>query len=179
LSLFYTSLYLLPLPILILSHIRMLDCQAPDVQIIADTHDHIHHKAPVYAYSETQAREHEADLVSPVAQNTRPQSEPLPEQSVGDGEREREDEDVLVGKGGFGQVCRDDLTDRVCVDEADEDDERDQVGVQDLRVKGQVGGDGGPGCEERDQAQESGVGLLAALAAGIEDVENAGRLGQR
>jgi hypothetical protein len=156
---------------------RVLNSQAPNVQVIADAHNHVHNKAAIHTNSQSQAREHERDLVHAIAQSAGPAEADARLQDgterVDDAEQERQGDDVLVRELGFGQVRRDHLTDRVGVQEADEEDERHEVGVQDLRVQGQVGDDEGPGAGEGEQAEEGVVGSVAAGAAGFEDVLDA------
>jgi hypothetical protein len=155
----------------------VLDSQAPNVQVVADADNHIHHKAAIDTDRQSQAREHERNLVDAVAQSAGPAEADASledrTQRVDDAEQERQDEDVLVGELGFRQVRGDHLPDGVGVDEADEEDKGHEVGVQDLRVQGQVGDDEGPGAEQGGEAEQGVVWGFAAFAAGFDHVADA------
>ena len=70
-------------------------------------------------------------------------------------------------------MCDDHLADRVGVYESHKDDEGDKVGVQDLGVQREVGGDDAPAGEEWEEAEEGFVGVFSPGTAGFEDVEGA------
>nr|POE90172.1 hypothetical protein CFP56_20639 [Quercus suber] len=152
----------------------MLDAQAPDVEKVADGDDHIDDEAAVHADGEAEAREREGDLVDAVAERAGPADAEAGLQDgaegVEDAVDEGQDEDVLVGEGGLGEVGGDHLADAVGVDEADVEDEGDEVVVQDDGLQGEVGDDEHPGGDERDEAEESLVGVFAAGAPGLEHV---------
>ena len=93
---------------LVLAGVRVLDGQAPDIQIVTDADDDVDDEARVHAEREPQTREHEGDLVDAVAERAGPadteaglQHRP---QGVEHAVDERQDEDVLVREGGFGEV---------------------------------------------------------------------------
>lgn len=64
----------------------------------------------------------------------------------------------------------DHLTYAIGVDEADVEHEGDEVLTQDHGLKVEVGGDDGPGGEERDEAVECGRCGFFALTSGGHDV---------
>jgi hypothetical protein len=155
----------------------MLDCQAPDVQVIADAHDHINDKAAVHTDRQTKAGEHEGNLVHAISQSARPSEANASlqdrSQSVDDAKEQREREHVLVRELGLGQMRGDHLADGVSVHESDEQDKGHEVLVQDLRVKGEVSDNESPGTEERSKAQERIVGSVATVTANFENVTDA------
>jgi hypothetical protein len=181
------------LPTLLLA---IFDRQTPNVQVITDADNHIDHEARIDADRETQAREHEGDLVDAVAEGAGPaESEFGSEEGaegVEDAVDQRQDEDVLVGEGGLGEMLLrdeevsfararlflvrdgtyggDHLADTVRVDEADEEGEWHEVVVQNSGVESEVGDNDGPAGEEGNKAEKGGVGILAALSAGGHDV---------
>lgn len=171
---------------------RILDSQAPDIQVIANRPDDIHHKAPIHAHSETQAQEHKRNLVYTIAQRAWPahiaqpaQIEPInvgvrqmfakpwPE-AVNGGKEQGEDEDVGAGEGGFAEVSGDHAADAECVDESNVEDEGHKVLVQDDGLQVEVERDESPGGEEGKETEHGTTAALAARAAGLDDVLGAG-----
>jgi hypothetical protein len=99
-TLTYLSSSFLLLSILLLA---ILDCQAPNIQIIANADNHIDDETRVDSHGEAQACEHEGDLVDSVAEGAGPAEAELGTEEraegVDDAVDQREDEDVLVGEG--------------------------------------------------------------------------------
>lgn len=136
-----------PLLLLLLTiHIRMLDSQTPNIQIIANRRDDIINKTAIHAHTQPDRHEHKADLIHAAAQRTRPQAH-QGSQAVQHGERKRDGEDVVEWEVGvFDEMGGDDGADGVGVDEADVEDERDEVVVEDDRLEVEVEGHEDPGC---------------------------------
>lgn len=66
---------------------------------------------------------------------------------------------------------RDHLADTVGIDDSHVTNERDEVVVEDVRLKGKVGDDENPGNEERKQADERLAWGFAALPSRRHDVQ--------
>ena len=157
----------------------MFDSQAPNVQIIADSDDDIHYKAAVNPNREAKTCEHEGDLVDIVSQCAWPaESKRLLKkraECVNDAESQRECDDVLVRKVQHHKMRGDDLAHAVSVDQADVEDEWDQVVVENVWMKHEIGHDDSPGCEEWEQAKQSHPGLFTSISASLHDVASAGK----
>lgn len=155
--------------------VRVLDGQAPDVEIVANSDDDIDYKAAVDADGHAQHGEHEGDLVDVVAEGTRPTKAKALLQDwaerVAHAEADRDTENVPVGKVHLDQVSRDHLADAVGVDESSKDDEGDKVVVEDSGLEVKVHEDEGPDGEEGAEAEESTAGTVAPSAASADDVE--------
>jgi hypothetical protein len=169
--------YLENLLLLSFRDVRVLDGQTPDVKVVANGNDDINDKAAVDTNGETQAREHEGDLVLSVTQGARPaESDMLGKewaQTVNDAEEQRQDQHVGHGETRLGQMSSDHLTDRVGIDEANIKDKRHKVLAQNDGLKEEVGRNDSPGEEEGSQTVESDDGVLFALPAGSHDVHGA------
>ena len=155
----------------------MLDGQTPNVKVVTDGDNDINDKAAVHTNCKAQAGEHEGNLVLSITQSTRP-AEPdvlLQErtQTVNDTEEQRQDQNVSHGEGRLGQMSSDHLADRVGVDETDVEDERHKVLAQNDRLKEEIGGNDGPGEEDRSQTVECNDGVLLAQTAGGHDIHSA------
>lgn len=155
-------------------NIRVLDSKAPDIKVIADRDDNVHHKGPVHPRREPQHREQERNLVDPAAQDARPAEagvrEEVRAQAVDDAGEEREGEDVEVGEGEEGQVGGDDLADGVGVGYPGEERKGHDVGGEDRGLEVEVRDDEGPDGEEGREAGDGGPGLLAPGAPRADDV---------
>ncbi len=155
----------------------MLDRQAPDIQVIADRDDDINDEAAVYTNRQAEHAEHVGDLVHAVAEGAG-----LPEPAhlrsflqhrakrVEDAEGHRDSEHVVVGEVELDEVRRDHLPHRVRVHDAGEDDERDQVVLQDVRLQPEVCYDEDPGEEERNETHERIAAAVAARASRLDHV---------
>lgn len=164
---------------------RVLDRQAPDVEVITDSNNDVDDKGPIHTNRHTKHEEHVRHLVHIVAQRAGP-SEPRASelklqpraQRVEDTVGQRQHQDVGVGELQLHEVRRNHLPDRVGVDNAAEHGEGDQMVVQDVGLQQQVGDDQGPGDEERHQADErvpaavtTGPSSLNDVAARLDGVE--------
>ena len=132
-----------------------------------------YHKSPINPKPKPKQQQHELKLIQIRPNDTRPQPQPR-SKAIRHPERQRQNQHVPVRKRRLDEVRHDHLADRVRVDESDEQDERDEVVVPDLRVEAQVRGDQAPGAEGREQAEEWAVRGLAALAPHGHDVGDAG-----
>ena len=164
--------------LLVLFPPRVLDGQAPDVEVVADGGDDADDEAAVDPDREAEAQEHERDLVEAVAQRARPaEADAATEPGAGAVEHaveERQEHYVVVGELLLEHVREDDLRDRLRVEQADEENEGDEVVVQDRRLQVEVGGYQGPGVEEGEVAEEGAVRVLGARAACFYHVLGAG-----
>lgn len=153
---------------------RVLDGQAPDVEVIANGDNNIHHEAAVDTDSHAEHGKHEGNLVNTIAEGARPAEAKVAlqdgTQRIADAKGERQAEDVRVGEVELDEVSRDHLTDRVGVYDAGEHDKRHEMGVQDGRVEKQVRDDEHPHAEEGEETQQRTAGAVAACAAGLDDV---------
>lgn len=157
--------------------VRVLDGQAPNVEVVADGDNDVNDEAAVDANRHAEHAEHEGDLVHAVAERRGPPDagdgavlEEDGAERVDDAERERDHEHVPVGEVELDEVGRDHLADAVGVDEAAEEGEGHQVAVQDVGLQREVRHDEAPGDEEGAQADEGVAAAVAAGAAGLDHV---------
>ena len=122
----HPSLCFLHRPIVLPFHMRVLDAEAPYVQIITNGGDDVVNKASVDAHRQGHASELGSKTV-----NHRP--------------GQRDQEDVLIGKPGLDQVCHNHLADGISIDEADEEHKWDDVVPKDDRLQRQICRDQSPG----------------------------------
>lgn len=135
----------------------MLDGQAPNIEVIANRNDDIdlslavstdplrylkdktYNKASIYPNGYSQHTEYICNLVSAVAECTWPSNSDIPlqerTQAVEHAICKRQDEDVLIGKVEFDEMCGNHLTHRVCVYETGEEDKRHEMVVKDFGVE--------------------------------------------
>lgn len=159
--------------------IRVLDGEAPDVEVVADGDDDVDDEGAVDAGRGAEHAEDEGDLVHVGAEGARPARGP-PEgrlqdgaQRVGDPPRERQREDVPVGKRQLDEVRRDHLPHAVRVDEPREQREGHEVLRADQRLQVQVRHHEHPRAEEGQQAEERPAAAVAAGAARLDHVARA------
>lgn len=158
--------------------VRVLDGQAPDVEVVADGDDDVNNEATVDAQRGAEHEEDKGHLVDVITERAGPAEADVLDQvraeRVDDAERERQTENVPVGEGQLHKVGGDHLADAVGVDEAGEQGKGYEVVVQDVGLQVQIGNDEGPDAEEGDQAEQRVAGALTAGAARAQHVE--GRL---
>ena len=164
---------------LLLSHsgtldLRVLNSQAPDIQIITDIRDHINNEASMHTQCESQTGEHVRNLVVAIAEYTRDSKLWCP--CVCCTEEDRKQEDVEVREGRQRQVRGDYEADLVREREADEEEEGDQVLLEDGGALGEPEGEERPGYDKGREAGESREYREALGAAGADDVLRAGRV---
>lgn len=104
-------------------HVRMLDCQTPDVEVIADGCDDIVYEAAVDTKSETEHKEYERNLIDVVTKRTVPQTKTR-SQTVANSNRKRDEQYILERELIFHKMPHDHLSDTVRVDDSSENDER-------------------------------------------------------
>lgn len=157
--------------------IRILDRQAPNVQVVADGPDDVDHEATVDADRQTETHEHVRNLIHIASERARPaEADPFLEpgsKGVGDAVDERVDEDVAAREAGLGEVRDDDAADRVRVDETGVEDERYEMLVEDDGLEVEVRGDQGPCGGEGEETEHSDTGAFVAATAGFHDVHSA------
>jgi hypothetical protein len=73
-------------------------------------------------------------------------------------------------------MCHDHLSNRIGVDETNEEDKWDDVVVKDERIEFQIDGNEQPDEEEGYEAEKSSFGALAAGTTSFKDVLGAGWL---
>lgn len=148
---------------------RMLNCQAPDIKIIADRRDDIvlfsllakhvarikgklgvidgtYHETPINPNPQPKTQKHKRNLAQPTThlQDTpRPETQPG-SQIIHHRINKRQEEDIKVRKRGLDEVGGDHLADRVRVYQPHEEEEGDEVVLQDRGLEVEVGRDEGP-----------------------------------
>jgi hypothetical protein len=73
-------------------------------------------------------------------------------------------------------MCCNHLSNRVCIDQTREKDERNQMVVEDFGVEEEVCGNQGPGYEEGNETKKSAPGFVPSLAADFDHIEGAIRM---
>lgn len=155
----------------------MLNSQAPYVEVITDCNDDIDDERAIDTDGAAQHEEHVRDLVDTVAKGAGPAKPRVPglvlqqgAERVDDTVCQWEDEDIGIRIFKLDQMCCDDLTYGIGVDQAAEEGEGDQMVVQDVGLQEQVGADQRPGDEEGRQADKSVTATVAARTAGLDHV---------
>lgn len=137
---------------------RVLNSQAPDVEVITDGNNDIHDKASVDTKSSAEHQENKGSLVHIVAKRARPAKAIVAQQDranrIGNAKANQHAQDVPVGEAHLGEVCGNHLPDAVSVDEASEQGKGDQVVVEDVWLQIEVGNDQGPDGEEGNKAKK-------------------------
>lgn len=179
--------------------VRMLDCQAPDIEIVADRSDDVvlqiessapgfptrqlgagsvcvekmgtHHETPINAHSQPHAQKHERHLIHPISQHTWPYPDHW-SQRIHRRQSKRQRENIVHRKFRvLGQMRDNNLTNGIGVDKADVKDERDEVVVQYDWLKVEIERDKSPREEVREQAVEGREGVLGCFAADLHHIE--------
>jgi hypothetical protein len=118
----------------------MLDSKTPNVKVIAYGQDNVDNETAVDAHGKSQTTKYKRNLIHIVSQRARPADAKFGlqhgTQRIDDSVEEWYDDDVPEWETRLGQVGYNHLTDTVSIYNADEEDERDKVVVQDDGVEG-------------------------------------------
>lgn len=157
---------------------RILDSQAPNIQIITNRPNDIHDKAAMDTHGKSQTHEHECHLVNIVTQGARPTNTNMALQpgtrGINDGVDQRIDKHVSTREPGFREMRDNHSTNGIRVHESGVEDERNEMVVQDNRLQVEICRDEGPCSCESEETVEGVTGVLAASATGFHDVVCAG-----
>lgn len=130
----------------------MLNGQAPNIKIITDCNNNIHHEASIDTNGHSQHAEEISDLVCSITKSRWPPNTDIVLQNWTDGIEDavckRDIENVVIWERELDQVSGNHLTDGVSIDKTSEEDEWDEVLVKDCWAEVKVGCDEGPGEEE-------------------------------
>lgn len=153
----------------------VLDGQAPDVEVIADADNDIDDEAAVHTQRGAEHEEEVGNLVLAVAKGRGPANTNVLGEDrthrVRDTNHQQGAENVVVRERLLEEVGGNHAADRVGVDETDKDGERDEVVVEDERLKLEVGDDEEPDGKDGAEAEQGTGGVLLAGAAGADNVE--------
>lgn len=138
--------------------VRVLDSQAPDVEVVTDGNNDIHDKASVDTKSSAEHQENKGGLVHIIAERAGPTNAIVVQQDranrIGNAKANQHAENVPVGEAHLGEVCGNHLPDAVSVDEASKQGKGDQVVVEDIWLQIEVGNDQGPDGEKGSKAKK-------------------------
>lgn len=155
----------------------MLDCQAPDVKVVADGDDDIDDEASIDADCGTEHAEHEGDLVDTVAEGRGPtyagNGAILQEDGanrINDTKGEWDHDDVPVREIELHEVSGNHLANAVGVDNAGEENEGHEMVVKNVGLQRKVEHHESPGNEEWGETDESITATVAASTARFDDV---------
>ena len=158
-----------------LGHVRVLDGQAPDVEVVADGDNDVDDEAAVHANRNAQQEKHVGDLVDTVTQDARPAEAGVlfeeGAQGVDDAEDERQAKHVEEGEGQLGEVGGDHAADAISIDDTGKEHEGNQVVVKNVGLQEEVRANHGPDAEEGNEAEQGAEGALATGTARADDVE--------
>lgn len=171
-----TLLLILRLLLLLALHgrIRILDRQAPDIEVIANRPDDIDDKAAMHTNGKTQTHEHERNLINVITKRAGPADANMFLQQrterVDDTVDERVHEHVATRESGLCQVRDDHTADGEGVDETGVEAEWDEMLAQDHGLEVEVRGNENPGGCESKETEECNASPLATGATSIHNV---------
>lgn len=154
---------------------RVLDGQAPDVEIITNGDNNVNNEASVDTDTHAEHQEHESHLVDITTQSTGPTVTSLLQedraQRVDDAKNKRKAKNIPEGESEVDQVSGNNSTDAVGIDEASKERKGDEMVGADARLEGKISGDHGPDAEEWDESEQGVARAVALGAASTNDVE--------
>lgn len=157
-------------------NIGVLDCKAPDVEVITDGDDDVDDKAAIDTDGHAQHAEHEGHLVDIITQSTGPAGSPanvsLKQRAdrVNNTPGKWNGEHVPVRERQLDEMRSDHLTNRVGIDKTSKDDKRHQVLGADHGLQPEVGHDEGPSTKEGNKSEQSTPAAVASSPASLDDV---------
>lgn len=160
------------LPNSIAKILSVLDGQAPDIQILANVHDDINHKAAVHAQAQTQAQKHIRNDVLAFTEGRFPARHEVGGESVDDAKDHGDEEDVGVRIRSMNEVRSNDEADLVGRGNTDEEEEGNEM-LEENGAEGKPEWDEGPRDEEREETGECGEDRALLLDAGAADINRA------
>lgn len=138
--------------------VRVLNGQAPNVEVVTDSNNDIHDKASVDTESSAEHQEKIGSLVHTIAKRAGPANAIVVQQDranrIGNAKANQHAQNVPVGEAHLGEVCGNHLPDAVSIDEASEQGEGNQVVVEDVWLQIEVGNDQGPDGEKGSKAKK-------------------------
>jgi len=168
------NLHLELLSLLFFGIVRILNSQAPNIQIITDGPDDVNNEASVHTNRKTKAHEDERNLIDIVAQSTRPANADVSLQEwterVCDAVNKRIDEDVAARETGLGEMRDDHAAYGIGVDETCVENEWHEMMAEDHWLEVQVDWNENPRGGEGQQTTESLASILTALASSLDDI---------
>ena len=180
-----------------LLNIRVLDGQAPDVNVVADGGNDIkleqvsanhasvnnkagntYHEAAIDTNRKTEARKHKRRLtIFATKYRTRPETEHRAS-AIQNTKGERVQQDVVVWETRLHEMANNHASDGIGADQSNVHSKRNGVVLQNSRVQVQVSRDKGPNGNQRQQTAQRRQRILTPFAAHLHNVQDAGAGGE-